>query len=137
VTSPRAGVHGDGELERDEPYPGIRRASLHTPAATVARYEFSAGATFPIHHHPQTQIVLVERGEVVLRLADETLRIGADGWAVVPPDVPHGLTAGDDGATAVAVVVPGRSSASDYVVLDEPVAVPRGNRNPAVRPPRG
>lgn len=115
--SPRADA---AEPERDEPYPGIRRASMHTPGASVARYEFSPGATFPLHHHPQTQILFVERGDVALALADETLRVDAQRWAVVPPDVPHGITAGEHGATAFAVVVPGRSGASDYVVIDGP-----------------
>lgn len=117
-SDPRVGAATD--LDRDEPYPGIRRGSLHTPAATFARYELSPGAAFPLHHHPQSQILFVERGDVAFELAGETLRIGAHGWAVVPPDVPHGITAGDDGATAFAVVVPGRSGASDYVLVDEP-----------------
>jgi quercetin dioxygenase-like cupin family protein len=106
------------DLERDEPYPGIRRASLHTPAVSFARYEFAPGAAFPTHHHPQSQIVFVEHGDIVFEQAGETRRIGAQGWAVVPPHVPHRLTAGDYGATAFAVVVPGRSGSSDYIVVD-------------------
>lgn len=119
---PRVGAADD--LERDEPYTGIRRGSLHTRAATFARYEFAPGATFPLHHHPQSQILFVEEGGVALELDGETVRIGAHGWAVVPPDVPHGITAGEHGATAFAVVVPGRSSASDYVVVDAPGSGP-------------
>ncbi len=121
-SAPRVG--GPADLGRDEPYPGIWRGSLHTPAASFARYEFAAGATFPLHHHPQSQILFVEQGSVAFELAGETHQIGAQGWAVVPPNLPHGITAGVDGATAFAVVLPGRSGASDYVVVDEPGSGP-------------
>jgi quercetin dioxygenase-like cupin family protein len=116
----RSRVGTSSDLDRDEPYPGIRRASLHTPVASFARYELAPAASFPRHHHPQSQLLFVERGSVAFELEGETHAVGANGWAVVPPDATHGITAGDDGATAFAIVVPGRAGASDYVVVDQP-----------------
>jgi quercetin dioxygenase-like cupin family protein len=117
--NPESPVGTFKDLDHDEPYAGVRRATLSTVATTFARYEFAPAATFPLHHHPQRQLLFVERGSVTFQLGQETLHIGAHGWSVVPPDVPHGITAGDDGATAFAVVVPGRAGSSDYTLVDE------------------
>jgi len=56
-----------GSLEQigaETPYAGIARRVLNTSKATVQEYRFDAGATFPIHHHPQEQFTLVLEGEI-------------------------------------------------------------------------
>jgi quercetin dioxygenase-like cupin family protein len=92
----------------EEPYPGVRRHTVHSEHATVAEYAFEPGASFPLHAHPQEQVTLVLEGDVELTAAGRTERLAAGAWSVVPGGVEHGATAGAGGARIVAFVVPRR-----------------------------
>ena len=52
------------DVAADEPYPGVSRRTVDAAAATVNRYDFEPGATFPRHRHTQEQITLVLEGSV-------------------------------------------------------------------------
>jgi quercetin dioxygenase-like cupin family protein len=108
-------LHGtfDG-LPAEEPFDGVRRRSFDSARATVTEYVFEPGARFPLHHHPQEQITLVAEGEVEMTMAGETTRLGPGAWSVVGPGVEHGIRAGENGARILAIVVPRRSSSSEY-----------------------
>jgi quercetin dioxygenase-like cupin family protein len=43
-------------------------------------------------------------------------------WSVVDPGVEHGITAGEDGARVLAIVVPPRASADEYDLATAPAA---------------
>jgi quercetin dioxygenase-like cupin family protein len=104
-------VTGFGSFEQivaETPYPGIARRVLNTSKATVQEYRFDAGATFPIHHHPQEQFTLVLEGEISFGADGESRELTAGEWSVVSRDVPHGVTAGPAGARFLAVLVPPR-----------------------------
>lgn len=105
------------QLPADHPYEGVTRHSFNSEEATVTRYTFQPGATFPRHRHPQEQVTLIQAGEVQLTLGDEVERLVAGDWSVVAPDLEHGITAGPDGATVVAFVVPRRESVDSYEVV--------------------
>lgn len=96
------------DLPAEEPYPGVRRRSFDAAGATVTEYAMAPGARFPLHHHPQEQITVVEEGEVELTIAGETSRLGAGEWSVVGPGVEHGITNGDRPARFLAILVPRR-----------------------------
>jgi quercetin dioxygenase-like cupin family protein len=96
------------QIGAETPYAGIARRVLTTSKATVQEYRFDAGATFPIHHHPQEQFTLVLEGEISFRADGESRELAAGEWSVVPGDVPHGVTAGPAGARFLAVLVPPR-----------------------------
>ena len=104
-------------LPAEEPYPGLRRRTFDSAGATVNEYTFAAGASFPIHRHPQEQITIVLEGQVVLTVAGETSPLAEGAWSVVGPDVEHGITAGPGGARILAVIVPRRSGAGAYTVV--------------------
>jgi unsaturated pyranuronate lyase len=95
-------------LPVEEPYPGLRRRTFDAQGATVNEYTFAPGARFPLHHHPQEQITIVEEGEVELTAADETVRLGAGEWSVLAGGVAHGIRALEHGARVLAIVVPRR-----------------------------
>jgi mannose-6-phosphate isomerase-like protein (cupin superfamily) len=97
------------ELPKRTPYPGVECWSFSSSRATVTKYRFAANARFPLHDHPEEQIVLVEEGTLEFALGDATISMRGGDWAVVEPDVPHGATAGSHGAEFVAVVVPARN----------------------------
>jgi quercetin dioxygenase-like cupin family protein len=97
------------QIGAETPYAGIARRVLKTSKATVQEYRFDAGASFPIHHHPQEQFTLVLEGEISFGADGERRELTAGEWSVVPGDVPHGVTAGPAGARFLAVLVPPRT----------------------------
>jgi quercetin dioxygenase-like cupin family protein len=111
--------HGSFEkLEAAEPYPGIERRVVEADGATVSRYVFRPGARFPQHVHAQEQITIVQAGEIELNVAGARTILRAGDWSVVPGGIEHGITAGPDGAAILATVVPRRSSATEYTVVE-------------------
>jgi quercetin dioxygenase-like cupin family protein len=96
------------EIGAETPYAGIARRVLTTSKATVQEYRFDAGATFPIHQHPQEQITLVLEGDLSFSADGDSHELSAGAWSVVPGDVPHGISAGPSGARFLAIVVPPR-----------------------------
>jgi quercetin dioxygenase-like cupin family protein len=58
-------------------------------------------------------------GEVECTAGDERARLAAGDWAVFPPNVEHGMTAGPRGARFLAIMLPRRSSARSYTVVEE------------------
>jgi quercetin dioxygenase-like cupin family protein len=104
-------------LPADVPYDGVTRHSFSSDEATVTRYTFAPGATFPVHCHSQEQITLIQVGDVEMTVGARVERLSAGQWSVVEPDLEHGITAGPAGATVVAIVVPRRDSSDDYTVV--------------------
>jgi quercetin dioxygenase-like cupin family protein len=106
-------------LDAEETFPGVRRQMFSTARATVSRYTFSPGASFPLHRHPQEQVTVIEEGAVEVTIAGERSTLGAGGFCVVGPDVEHGITAGGSGAKLIAVVVPPRGRPDEYTIAGE------------------
>jgi quercetin dioxygenase-like cupin family protein len=104
------------ELPSDELYTGVVRQTFSSARATVTSYTFEPGATFPIHSHPQEQITVVESGEAEITIGDRTESLSAGDWAIVEPEVEHGLRAGPTGASILAVIVPRRDHPDEYTV---------------------
>lgn len=104
------------ELAAEEPFPGVRRESFSSAGATVSRYLFEPGASFPLHSHPQEQITLVEDGSVEMTIAGETTALEQGSWSVAGRGIEHGITAGPGGARIVAMVVPRREHSDDYAL---------------------
>jgi quercetin dioxygenase-like cupin family protein len=92
--------------------PGIRRKTLTYGGVTMlTEFRLDAGATLPVHAHPQEQTGYLVAGRLRLTIGDET-RVAAagDGWSI-PGGVAHGGEALDD-AVAVEVFSPVRA---DYL----------------------
>jgi unsaturated pyranuronate lyase len=103
-------------LPADEPFPGVRRESFTTERATVTRYTFAPGAAFPLHRHPQEQTTLILEGDVEMAIRSARRPLRAGDWAVVGPDVEHGITAGAEGARIIAVIAPPRTGSDEYEI---------------------
>jgi quercetin dioxygenase-like cupin family protein len=101
-------------LAADEAYPGVTRRSFSSGEATVTSYAFAPDASFPLHSHPQEQITLVTDGSVEMTVAGERETLEAGAWSVVKGGVEHGITAGPDGGSIIAIIVPRRANADDY-----------------------
>lgn len=114
----QAFIHGSfGDLDEDEPYAGIRRRSFDSEGATVTRYDFEPGATFPIHRHPEEQIIVVVSGDLEFTVDDTKLELSAGDWSTVKGGVEHGITAGANGTGFLATLVPRRQGRNAYTVV--------------------
>jgi quercetin dioxygenase-like cupin family protein len=73
----------------------------------MVRVMFQPGAVGPRHSHPHRQVSYVERGRFEATLGDVTRLLGPGDSFLVPPDLPHGVTALEEGVL-VEVFTPAR-----------------------------
>jgi quercetin dioxygenase-like cupin family protein len=92
----------------EAPYPGIRRRTFDTAQATIVEYSFEPGATFPLHSHPHEQIVVVREGSLDLTVGGQVTNLRQGEWSAIRGHEEHGVTAGDEGASFLAILVPRR-----------------------------
>jgi quercetin dioxygenase-like cupin family protein len=102
----------------EEAFPGVARQSFSSERATITRYRFEPGASFPRHSHDQEQVTLVLEGTVEMALADERITLDSGGFCVVPGGTEHGITAMGGGAEILAVVVPPRERSDEYELAE-------------------
>ena len=115
MTPPAATSGSLADLPADEPYPGVVRRTVDGEGLTASTYRFEPGASFPVHRHAQEQLTIVHEGSVSVQLGEEATALGAGSWWVVPGWVEHGLTAGSDGASLTAVIVPRRTAPPEII----------------------
>ena len=83
----------------EQPDAGVTRQILgHDPHLMLVRVTFAAGAVGYVHHHPHRQVSYVEQGTFDVRLGDATTVLHAGDCFFVPPDVPHGVVALEEGS---------------------------------------
>jgi quercetin dioxygenase-like cupin family protein len=87
----------------------VRARKLEGEAITMAVVELAPGAVVPEHHHHQEQLGICIQGSVRFRVGDEVRELGPGGTWRVPPDTPHQVQAGPDGAIAIDVFSPIRA----------------------------
>lgn len=73
--------------------PGIRLWAPHGQNLMLSYVELDAGAVVPLHHHPHEQGGMVMTGRVRFTIGDETRECGPGDLYLIPPDVPHTVTA--------------------------------------------
>jgi quercetin dioxygenase-like cupin family protein len=92
-----------------DPYPGVSARRADTAHATVVRYELAPGAQYPLHSHPEEQLVHVLAGRVAFRLGDGEVELEQGDLVYLPGDLAHGARgAGPETATFLNIVVPRR-----------------------------
>jgi quercetin dioxygenase-like cupin family protein len=82
-------VHRLAALPTRQLFPGFVARLVHTPLVTQSFVDCEAGATFPEHHHPQEQTVIVLEGELELTVNGETHRLTPGVVFEIPGHVPH------------------------------------------------
>jgi len=77
-----------------EMMPGVTRRTLtSSESMMLIDVVLEEGAVVPWHSHPHEQIGYLASGRVLFELGDERRELAAgDSW-LVPPDVPHQVTA--------------------------------------------
>lgn len=110
--------HGSFDaLEPDHVFDGVTRRSFSSAQATIVSYSFAPGAQFPRHRHPQEQVTLVQSGEIEMTIGEHTESLCRGDWTIAPPEIEHSITAGGEGATIIAIVVPRRGASDAYTVV--------------------
>jgi len=78
---------------------GVSRQVLgHDPELMMVRVTFEKGAVGYVHAHPHRQVTFIERGEFDFTVDGVTTRVVPGDSVFVPPDVPHGTVAVEEGS---------------------------------------
>ncbi len=76
--------------------------------AALAAIELAPGVALPEHAHPNEQIGFLLRGTLAFRVGDEQRELGSGATWVVPPDAPHEVRVGPEGALLFELFAPPR-----------------------------
>ena len=73
---------------------GVKRKVISTNNLMVVQYIYEPGAVFPKHHHPQEQIIIVEKGELEFWVEEEKSKYHLKSGSIltIPGDIPHGAS---------------------------------------------
>jgi quercetin dioxygenase-like cupin family protein len=87
---------------------GVVARPVHAERMTMGLIELDPGASVPEHSHEPEQVGLLLSGSLTFSVAGETREIGPGGTWSIPPNVPHSVVAGAEGAVAFEVFAPTR-----------------------------
>jgi quercetin dioxygenase-like cupin family protein len=105
VTTPFARAAG---MAPQEIWEGVLARAAHGERLTLALVELEPDAVVPEHAHDNEQAGIMLEGSFEMRVGEETREVTrGDTWCI-PPDVPHSVRVGPEGAVVVEVWVPGR-----------------------------
>src|SRR5262245_1772151 len=89
-------------------------------ALFVLEDQMDEGKMTPLHMHPEaTECVYVLEGEIRVHIDGTEHTVGAGGFTMTPPGVPHAFTVTSPTARVLAIQVPG-GGASFYLGASEP-----------------
>ena len=78
------------------------RGSVET---ALFRVDLPAGGSLPAHHHDHFDVFTVTAGSATMHIGQEESGVTPGDAVVVPPEIVHWLTAGDDGASIVVTML--------------------------------
>ena len=113
-----------GRVPPLEIFPGCRIRTPYGKNLMLSYVEIDPGAVVPEHSHPHEQAGYVLEGKVRFTIGAETRVLEAGDMFLIPPDVPHKVTAVDGPARVLDVFSPVRE---DY-------AAAMTNRHTSSRP---
>ncbi len=102
---------------------GVLARTVEGEKLSVAIVELDPGSIVREHSHENEQLGVVVSGSVTFRIGDETRELGPGGTWRIPPNAPHEVHAGSEGAVVVDVFAPARD---DWQALERlPAQSPR------------
>ena len=87
---------------------GVAARTVEGQLCALAVVELDPNSVVSEHSHDNEQLGLVVRGSVTFRVGDETRDLGPGGTWRIPPNTPHEVHAGPEGAVVVDVFAPAR-----------------------------
>lgn len=88
---------------------GVVGRVVASDRVTFAVIELEPNTIVPEHAHDNEQIGVLVSGSLRFRIADEERELETGATWQVPPNVPHEVRAGPEGAVAIEVFAPGRA----------------------------
>ena len=96
------------ELEPFRVWDGVVARSVDGDRVGLAVVELEPSTVVPEHSHENEQLGIVLRGSVSFRVGDEVRDLEAGGTWRIPPNVPHEVHSGPEGAVVIDVFAPVR-----------------------------
>jgi quercetin dioxygenase-like cupin family protein len=87
---------------------GVVARSVDGERVGLAVVELDPDTVVPEHRHDNEQLGMVLRGTVRFRVGEETRTLEPGGTWQIPPNVPHEVQVGPDGAVVIDVFAPVR-----------------------------
>lgn len=78
-----------GDIEEKEYLPGFFGRVLQSENMTFAYWRIEAGASLPLHHHPQEQVANMLSGTFELEIDGQKRVLQKGDIACIPGNVPH------------------------------------------------
>jgi quercetin dioxygenase-like cupin family protein len=98
---------------------GVVARSIDGERVSLAVVELDPGSVVPEHRHENEQLGIMISGSVSFRVGNETRELGpGDAWRI-PPNTPHEVHTGSEGAVLIDVFAPVRAD-WQTVQRDEP-----------------
>ena len=94
---------------------GVLARTVDGEQCSVGAVELDPGSVVPEHSHPNEQLGIVVIGSVSFRVGDEERELGPGGTWCIPPNVPHEVKTGPNGAVVLDVFSPPRA---DWAALE-------------------
>ncbi|CAN5716468.1 MAG: cupin domain-containing protein [Actinomycetota bacterium] len=111
---------------------GVLARTVEGKQVSLAIVELDPDSIVREHSHENEQLGLVVSGSVTFRIGDETRELGPGGTWQIPPNAPHEVHAGSEGAVVIDVFAPARD---DWQALERlPVQSPRWPQGSLSRP---
>jgi quercetin dioxygenase-like cupin family protein len=102
---------------------GVVARTIDGAQLSLAVVELDAGSIVGEHSHENEQLGFVVSGSVTFRIGGETRELGPGGTWQIPPNAPHEVHAGPEGAVVIDVFAPARH---DWKALERlPARAPR------------
>ncbi|MBM4764877.1 dimethylsulfonioproprionate lyase family protein [Bacillus sp. B15-48] len=91
------------------PVQGITTERVDQGNMTMVKYSFEPNKTFPLHRHPEEQVVVVLKGSCTMRAGDKSYELKVGDIAFNPSMESHGITSGSEGVVFVNLITPLRT----------------------------
>ena len=88
---------------------GVIARAVEGERLTLAVIELDPGSVVPEHSHENEQLGMVISGSVRFRVGTEMRELGPGGTWTIPPNTPHEVHTGPDGAVVIDVFAPARA----------------------------
>jgi quercetin dioxygenase-like cupin family protein len=112
------------DVAPQEIWDGVLGRAVHGERVTLALVELEPSSVVPEHSHDNEQAGVLVEGSFEMRIGDETRTLTRGATWCIPPDEPHEVRVGPEGAVVIEVWAPARE---DWLEIDRQEA----------RPPRG
>jgi quercetin dioxygenase-like cupin family protein len=112
------GAFSDFKSQRPyQVWPGVVARAINGERVTVALVDLDPGMPVAEHHHENEQLGFIIKGEMEMKIGDETRLLRAGDNYVIPSNLPHSVVkTGPEGAVVVDIFAPVRA---DWANLEQ------------------